>query len=99
MHVIHHPHLPRAVTVTLAAALATIVIMLTLAARLGDVPIGQNQSFSPPRTTVTRVAPQLTALSVPVAPRPNVPAWLTNPFTPLVPDSIAPRWTAAGPGR
>ena len=99
MHVIH-PHLPRAVTVALAAALATVVIMLALAARLGDVQIGQNQSPSSPRLTVTRVAPQLTArLSVPAAPRPTVPAWLSNPFTPLVPDPIGPRWTAAGPAR
>jgi hypothetical protein len=99
MHAIH-PHLPRAVTVALAAALATIVIMLVLAARLGDVQIGQNQASSPPSPTVTRVAPQLTArLSVPAAPRPTVPAWLSNPFTPLVPDSTMPRWTPAGPGR
>jgi hypothetical protein len=99
MHVIH-PHLPRAVTAALAAALATIVIMLTLAARLGDVQIGQNQASSPPRPTVTRLAHQVTARpSVPAAPRPTVPAWLTNPFTPLVPNPIAPRWTPAGRGR
>ena len=99
MHVIH-PHLPRAVNAALAAALATIVIMLTLAARLGDVQIGQTQASSPPRPTVTRLAPQLTAQSsVPAAPRPTVKAWLTNPFTPLVPDPIAPRWTPAGRGR
>lgn len=97
MHVIH-PHPPRAVTVALAAALATIVIMLALAARLGDVQIGQNQASSPPRPTITRVAPQLTArLSAPAAPRPTV--WLSNPFTPLVLDAIVPRWTPAGPGR
>lgn len=97
MHLIH-PHLPRAMTVALAAALATLVIMLALAARLGDVQIGQNQAFSSPRPTVTRLVPQLTArASVPAAPRPTVPAWLTNPFTPLVPDPIAPRWTPAGP--
>lgn len=100
MHVIH-PHLPRAVTVTLTAALATIVIMLALAARLGDVqPVAQGQASSAPRPTVTRLDPQLTArLSAPAASRPTVPAWLTNPFTPLVPDRIAPRWTPAGPGR
>lgn len=99
MHV-SHPHLPRAVTVALAAALATIVIMLALAARLGDVQIGQNRASSPPRPTVTRVPPQLTArLSVPAAPRPTVPAWLSNPVTPLVPDPIVPRCTPAGPGR
>ena len=99
MHVIH-PHLPRAVTVALAAALATVVVMLALAARLGDVQIGQNQASSPPRLTVTRVAPQLTArLSSPAAPRPTVPAWLSSPFTPLVPDSTMPRWIPAGAGR
>ncbi len=97
MHVIH-PHLPRAVTVTLAAALATIVIMLALAARLGDVQLSQSQASSPARPTVTHAAPQLTArVTAHAAPRP--PAWLTNPFTPLVPDPIAPRWTSADRGR
>ncbi len=100
MHAIHRPHLPRAVTVTLAAALATIVIMLALAARLSDVQTGQDQASSPPRPTVTHAAPQLTArLSAPAVPRPTVPAWLTSPFTPIVPDPIAPRWTPAGAGR
>ena len=99
MHAIH-PHLPRAVTVALAAALATVVIMLALAVRLGDVQIGQNQAPVPSGQTVTRVAPQLTArLSVPAAPRPTVPAWLSSPFTPLVPDPIVPRWTPVGPAR
>ena len=85
MHVVH-PHLPRAVIVSLAAALATIVIMMALAARLGDVQLSQNQPASP---AVTHGAPQLTArLTAPAAPRrclavgpaePNRPWWESDP--------------------
>jgi hypothetical protein len=95
MHVIHS-HLPRAVIISLAAlATIVIVIMLILAARLGDLQLGQNQASRPPRETVTRTAPQLTARSA--APPPS--AWLTDPFAPLVPDPVAPPRMSAARGQ
>jgi hypothetical protein len=95
MHLVD-PHLPRAVTVTLAAALATIVIVLAVAARLSDVQLGLGQVASPARQTLAHAAP---ALSAPVRARAalRATAWLSDPFAPLVPEQV-PLLRAPGRG-
>jgi hypothetical protein len=101
MHVIH-PHLPREVTVTLTAALATLLIALMLVPRLGlgNVRVGQNQASSPSHPTLTRPGPPRTARpSVPAAPQLTVSAWPRKPFTALMLDPVASRWTPAAPER
>ncbi len=88
-----HPHLPRAMAVTLVAAVATIVVMLALPTRLGDVQLGQGEVSTAARHDI----PQLTARSsTPTTPRSR--AWLTNPFASLAPEPLALRWTPGDEG-
>jgi hypothetical protein len=56
MHVLHRPHLPRAVTVTALAAVLAIVLTLTLASLLSD--LASSPSSAPPRSAAL---PSLTA--------------------------------------
>jgi len=81
MHALAHPHLPRAMTVTIIAAGLAIVLTLALATGVNDL------TFAPAAATVTRPA-----LHAPASSR----AWALSPFTRLFAPVVVP-WAPSRP--
>jgi hypothetical protein len=81
MHVLDHPHLPRAMTVAVIAALLAIVLTLALATGLNDL------RSAPAATTVTRPAHHAPASSR---------AWALSPFTRVFAPVVVP-WAPTRP--
>ena len=73
MHVLHRPHLPRLISVSIAAAILTIAISLALASGLSNI----NQPGNNTRRGVRWSAPTLTLPA-------TVPRWASNPFASLL---------------
>ena len=67
MHVLHRPHLPRLISVSIAAAIVAIVVSLALASTLSNV----SQPADSPSTSAHPTAPAL---------RTTPPRWASNPF-------------------
>ena len=75
MHVLHRPHLPRMISVSVAAAILAIVISLALASSLSNIgqpPMGTSMSAH-------RAAPAPTG-----AVHAAAPGWASNPFASLL---------------
>jgi hypothetical protein len=73
MHVLHRPHLPRLISVSIAAAILTIAISLALASGLSDI----NHLGSNTGPAVRESAPTLTLHT-------TAPRWASNPFASLL---------------
>jgi len=86
MHAIH-PHIPRAMLVTLAAAVMTILVLLVFAARVGDI------SFNSSANGSASAAASAPTISTPVQLR--EPAWLANPLAPPFQQRIALPWASS----
>jgi hypothetical protein len=85
MHVLHRPHLPRMISVSIAAAILAIVISLALASSLSNISrLNNGTSMS-----AHRAAPALTG-----APDAAAPGWASNPFASLLSRPL-PRLSAA----
>jgi hypothetical protein len=84
MHALHRPHLPRAVMVTVIAAVLAIVLTLVLATRLNDV------GSTPAPTAVAGASIVLQ----PPAPRDR---WNLSPFAPLLSAPPLVPWAPAHP--
>lgn len=82
MHALHRPHLPRAVAVTLAAAVLAILLSLVLAAGIKNL-------ASTPAATGSGTTP-----SVLHTPAPS-PTWALSPFRPVL--SLPVPWVTAQP--
>jgi hypothetical protein len=93
MHVAHF-HPPRAVAVTLIAAVLAIVITLALASRVSDISAGSAASAgqNAPGSRLVRSLPWAHH-STRVG---STPAWLANPFSPLLSGRITTSWTVRG---
>lgn len=83
MHAIH-PHIPRAMLVTLAAAVLTILVMLVFAARVGDISFGTSSS-----------GPAAPAASAKLTAPSENHSWLTNPFAPPFQQRIVLPWESS----
>ena len=75
MHVLHRPHLPRLISVSIAAAILAIVISLALASSLSNI----SQPANGTSLSAHRTASVLTG-----APRAAAPGWASNPFASLL---------------
>jgi hypothetical protein len=84
MHIIH-PQIPRLMLITLAATVLTILALLVLAPRVGDISFSASSAA---RAHVT-VAPRVNSPS-----RVEAPAWLTNPLGSPFEQSLALPWPA-----
>ncbi len=84
MHALHYPHLPRAVTVTLIAAVLAIGLPLGLATSLNDM------ASTPASTGTVSTAPVLRAPG-------TSPAWLLSPFARLLPSPVVVPWATTRP--
>jgi hypothetical protein len=71
MHVLHRPHLPRLITVSIAAAIVAIVISLALASTVSNV----GQPAESPSTSAHPTAPARAG-----ALRATPAGWASNPF-------------------
>jgi hypothetical protein len=86
MHSLHHSHLPRLVSVTVAAAILAIVISLALVSSLSNISQPSASTSMPARST----APALTSA------RPtNVSRWASNPFASLLIRPLPDPWLSA----
>jgi len=81
MHALHHPHVPRALTVTTIAAVLAIVLSLGLATGLNDLA----STAAPTGAAPLRQAPATS------------PAWALSPFTRLLPAPVAVPWAPTRP--
>ena len=86
MHVLHRPHLPRLISVSIAAAILAIVISLALASSLSNI----NQPSNTAGTPAHRTTPGLSAALHPTAPR-----WVSNPFASLLSRPLPQPWPTA----
>ena len=71
MHVLHRPHLPRLLSVSIAAAILAIMISLVLAISLSNI----NEPSNTKGTGTYHTTP---ALTTPL--HTNAPRWASNPF-------------------
>ena len=86
MHVLHRPHLARPVSVSIAAAILTVVISLALASSLSDISQpGGSASVSAHRA----VPPPTSALHT------NAPRWVRDPFASLLTRPLPQPWLTA----
>jgi hypothetical protein len=86
MHVLHRPHLARLVSVSIAAAILTVVISLALASSLSDISQpGGSASVSAHRA----VPPPTSALPT------NTPRWVRGPFASLLTRPLPQPWLTA----
>jgi hypothetical protein len=81
MHVLHRPHLPRLISVSIAAAILTITISLALASGLSNI----NQPGNNTGPAVRENAPTLTVHT-------TAPRWASNPFAGLVSRRLPQLW-------
>ena len=87
MHVLHRPHLPRPISVSIVAAILAIVISLALASSLSNISQpGNGTSMSGHRT-----APAPTS-----ALHTTAPGWASNPFASLLSRPLPQPWLTAG---
>jgi hypothetical protein len=87
MHVLHRPHLPRLITVSIAAAVMAIVISLALASSLSNV----SQPGENPSVSAHRAVPAPTS-----ALHTNAPPWVSDPFASLLTRPLPQPWPTAG---
>ncbi len=86
MHVLHRPHLPRLVSVSIAAAILAVVISLALASSLSNISQpGANSSMSAHRTATAPTSGL----------HPNAPRWASNPFASLISRLLPQPWLTA----
>ena len=86
MHVLHRPHLPRLISVSIAAAILAAVISFALASDLRNIsPPNDNTSMSAQGT-----APALTRTL-----RTTAPGWARNPFASLLSRPLPRPWLTA----
>ena len=88
MHVLHRPHLPRLISVSIAAAILTIVISLALASSLSNISQPAGGTNVPAHLT----APALTSALHTTAP---APGWVSNPFASLLSRPLGQPWLTA----
>jgi hypothetical protein len=81
MHVLHRPHLPRLISVSIAAAILTITISLALASGLSN--INQPGNYAGP--AVRASAPTLTVHTIALR-------WARNPFASLLGRPLPQLW-------
>jgi hypothetical protein len=96
MQVAHRPHLPRAVAVSLLAAVLAIVITLVAATRLGDISLSTGATSAASRSAPVahrRGAPA--ARPAAIAPTTRAPAWVTNPFVTRLASPVTSPFTVA----
>jgi hypothetical protein len=86
MHVLDRPHLPRLVSVSIAAAILAIAISLALASTLNNISQSSNKTVSP----VRHAAPALTSVLQTDAPR-----LASNPFASLLSRPLPQPWPTA----
>lgn len=86
MHVLHRSHLPRPVSVSIAATIVAILISLALTTSRSNISQPIAATGAPARYTV----PALTSVLHITAPR-----WASNPFASLVSRPLPPPWPAA----
>jgi hypothetical protein len=86
MHVLHRPHLPRLISVSITAAILAIAISLALASSLNNIGQTAGNTVTPVRHT----APALTT-----ALQTNAPRWVFNPFASLLSRPLPQTWLAA----
>jgi hypothetical protein len=91
MHVLHRPHLPRLISVTIVAAILAIAISLALAGTLSNI----SQSRPNPGASARPTASAPTRVLRPIAPRSvnNPLAHPLNRSLPPLPWPIAGRWS------
>jgi hypothetical protein len=83
MHVLHRPHVPRLVSVSVAAAILTIVISLALASSLSSI----NQTGGNASTLVPHSAP-----ASPITQQTTLPRWVSDPFASLLSRPLPRPW-------
>jgi len=86
MHAIH-PHIPRTMLVTLAAAALTVLILLVFAARAGDISFSSNSNGSAP--------PPASAAKISTSAQIREPAWLANALAPPFQQRITLPWASS----
>jgi hypothetical protein len=86
MHVLHRPHLPRLISVSIAAAVLAIVTSLALASSLSSISQTANGTSMPAH----RTAPAVTG-----ALHTNAPGWASNPFANLLSRPLPQPWLSA----
>ena len=86
MHVLHRPHVPRLVSVSMIAAILAIVISLALASTVNNISQPANG---------TSMTPHRTAPAVTSALHTNTPRWATNPFSSLLSRPLPQPWPTA----
>jgi hypothetical protein len=87
MHVLHRPHLPRPISLSIAAAVLAIVISLALTASISNI----NQSAG---NAISRQSVSAQSSSVSHATRPH---WASDPFARLASRALPPWWLSARP--
>lgn len=88
MHAIH-PQLPRHVLMALLGAMLTLLVVLVLASRVGDVSLGSGSQSAAGNAAPAAVQTVRSA---------HAPAWLTNPFA-LPFQRVALPWQSRPNGR
>ena len=88
MHVLHRPHLPRLLSVSIAAATVAIVISLALASSLSNIDQPGNTAGAPARHA---------AIALRNAVHMNAPRWVSNPFASLLSRPLPQPWLIARP--
>ena len=83
MHVLHRPHLPRLISVSIAAAILAIVISLALASSLNTI----SETADGP---AVRTVPALTS-----ALHRTAPGWASSPFASLLSRPLPQPWLTA----
>jgi hypothetical protein len=86
MHVLHRPHLPRLITVSIAAAVLAIVISLALATNLSNV----SQPGDSTSVSTHRAVPAPTS-----ALHTNAPRWASNPLASVLSQPLPQPWPTA----
>jgi hypothetical protein len=86
MHVLHRPHVPRLIGVSITAAILALVISLMLASGLNNISQPGGNSNGP----VGRAAPAPTG-----ALQTTMPRWLSNPFAPLLGRPLPQPWATS----
>jgi hypothetical protein len=81
MHVLHRPHPPRLISVSIAAGILTMTISLALASGLSDI----NQPGTNTGLAVPEGAPTLTQHT-------TAPRWASNPFANLLSRPLPQLW-------
>ncbi len=88
MHVLYRPHLPRLISVSIAAAVLAIAISLAFAASISNI------TQPADNTSVSARAPVLASSS---AVHTITPRWATDPFASLVSRPAPQPWLTARP--